>query len=101
MATRKPFLVLGAGLMGKAIAFDLVHSSPHFTVTLADIDNERARQAAVAVDATRVHPRGLDVRSHAEIVRLMSEHDVVISAVTFHLNYLLTKAAIETGCHFC
>ncbi len=31
----------------------------------------------------------------------MSEHTVVISAVTFHLNYLLTKAAIEAGCHFC
>jgi lysine 6-dehydrogenase len=101
MPTRKPFLVLGAGLMGKAIAFDLVHSSPDYSVTLADIDNERARQAAVALDFQRVHPHGIDVRNYQEIVRLMSEHTVVISAVTFHLNYLLTKAAIEAGCHFC
>ncbi len=101
MPTRKPFLVLGAGLMGKAIAFDLVHSSPHYTITLADIDKERAQQAADALDMQRVHPRGIDVRNYQEIVRLMSEHTVVISAVTFHLNYLLTKAAIEAGCHFC
>ena len=49
----------------------------------------------------RVHPRGHDVRNHGEVVRLMSEHAVVISAVTFHLNYLLAKAAIEAGSHFC
>ncbi len=101
MPTRKPFLVLGAGSMGKAIAFDIINSSPHFTVTLADIDIDRARQAASAIDAERVHPRAVDVRSHGEIVRLMSEHAVVISAVTFHLNYLLAKAAIEAGSHFC
>jgi len=101
MSPRKPFLVLGAGLMGKAIAFDLANSDPKFTVTLADIDQVRARQTAAAIDAARVRPRGLDVRDHAELVRLMSEHAVVVSAVTFHLNYLLTKAALEAGCHFC
>jgi len=101
MSPRKPFLVLGAGLMGKAIVFDIVNSNTNFTVTLADIDQGRAVQAANAVDAMRVHPRGLDVRDHAELVRLMSEHAVVISAVTFHLNYVLAKAAIEAGCHFC
>ena len=31
----------------------------------------------------------------------MSQHIVAVSAVTFHLNYLLTKAAIEAGTHFC
>ena len=87
--------------MGKAIAFDLVHSSSHFSVTLADIDNERARQTSNALDPQRIHPHGIDVRNFREVVRLMSEHSVVISAVTFHLNYLLTKAAIEAGCHFC
>ena len=101
MSPRKPFLVLGAGLMGKAIVFDIVNSNTNFTVTLADIDQGRAVQAANAVDAMRVHPRGLDVRDHAELARLMSEHAVVISAVTFHLNYVLAKAAIEAGCHFC
>jgi lysine 6-dehydrogenase len=101
MPTRKPFLVLGADLMGKAIAFDLVHSSPHFSVTLADIDNERALQASKAFDPQRVHPHEIDVRNFREVVQLMSAHSVVISAVTFHLNYLLSKAAIEAGCHFC
>ena len=101
MSERKPFLVLGAGLMGRALAFDLVHSSPGRSVTLADIDITRATNAANAVDPKRVVPRQLDVQDHAEVVRLMAEHRVVISAVTFHHNHLLTKAAIEAGCHFC
>ena len=101
MSSRKPFLVLGAGLMGKAIAFDLVHSSPHFTVTLADIDFERASRVAASIDPKRISPQKIDAHNHADVVRLMGQHTVVISAVTFHLNYLLTKAAIEAGSHFC
>ncbi|MGA9406278.1 MAG: saccharopine dehydrogenase C-terminal domain-containing protein [Bacteroidota bacterium] len=101
MPTQKSFLVLGAGLMGKAITFDLIHSYPDYTVTLADIDGERARQAANDLDPQRIHPQGIDVRNYDEIVRMMSGHAVVISAVTFHLNYLLIKAAIEAGRHFC
>ncbi len=101
MTARKPFLVLGAGLMGRAIAFDLVNSSPLFTVTVADIDPEKARRASADIDAARVHSRTLDVRNQAELFRLMSEHAVVVSAVTFHLNYFLAKTAIEAGSHFC
>lgn len=101
MSERKPYLVLGAGLMGKAIAFDLVHSSSGTAVTLADLDLHRAREAAAAIDADRVTPRQVDVRNHDQVVRLMREHRVVASAVIYHLNYRLTKAAIEAGVHFC
>src|SRR5450759_3106202 len=101
MSTRKPFLVLGAGLMGKAIAFDLVHSSPDFTVTLADVDLERASRVAASIDPKRISPQKIDAQNHGDVVQLMSQHTVAISAVTFHLNYLLTKAAIEAGSHFC
>ncbi|HTY11840.1 MAG TPA: saccharopine dehydrogenase C-terminal domain-containing protein [Bacteroidota bacterium] len=101
MPTRKPFLVLGAGLMGNAIAYDLIHSSPHYAVTLADLDGERARQTASALDMDRAHPQRIDVRNFDDVVRLMAGHSVVISAVTFHLNLLLAKAAIKAGAHFC
>lgn len=101
MSSRKPFLVLGAGLMGKAIAFDLVHSSPDFTVTLADVDIERASRVAASINPKRISPEKIDAQNHNDVVRLMSQHTVAISAVTFHLNYLLTKAAIDAGSHFC
>ncbi len=101
MSERKPFLVLGAGLMGRALAFDLVHSSPEWSVTLADIDLTRATNIANTVAPKRIRARQLDVQNYGEVVKLMAEHRVVISAVTFHHNHLLTKAAIEAGCHFC
>jgi len=93
--------VLGAGLMGKAIAFDLLRSSPDYTITMADIDGERAHQAANSIDPVRTRVMRIDARNYDEVVRLMAEHTVVISAVTFHLNYMLMKAAIDAGCHFC
>ena len=87
--------------MGKAIAFDLVQSFPDFTVTLADVDLERASRVAASIDPKRISPQKIDAQNHGDVVRLMSQHTVAISAVTFHLNYLLTKAAIEAGSHFC
>ena len=87
--------------MGKAIAFDLVHSSPDFTITLADVDFERALRVAASIDPKRIIPQEIDAHNHGEVAELMSQHTVAISAVTFHLNYLLTKAAIEAGSHFC
>lgn len=101
MASRKPFLVLGAGMMGKAIVFDLVNSSPDSLVTLADVDGERARAIAENIGRGRVEPRLLDVQDYNETVELMARHVMTISAVTFHYNYSLTKAAIEAGSHFC
>lgn len=99
--SRKPFLVLGAGLLGKAIAYDLINSHPRFTVTLADIDVEQAQQTAIAVNPQRITVRGIDVRDYGSVVRLMADHAVTVSAVTFHHNYSLTRAALEAGSHFC
>jgi len=98
---RKPFLILGAGLMGKAIAQDLMNSDPEYTVTLADLDAGRARHLADAIDPHRIAVQQIDVRDFAKVVALMSEHSVAVSAVTFHHNLTLTKAAIEAGTHYC
>ncbi len=87
--------------MGKTIAFDLIHSSPDFTVTLADVDLERASRVAASIDPKRISAEKIDAHNHVDVVRLMSQHTVAISAVTFHLNYLLTKAAIDASTHFC
>jgi lysine 6-dehydrogenase len=87
--------------MGKAITFDLVHSSPDFTVTLADIDIERATRVAKSIDPMRIASQKIDAQNHDAVVQLMSQHTVVVSAVTFHFNLLLTKAAIQARSHFC
>lgn len=94
------YLVLGAGMMGSAAAFDLARSKGTTLVTLADIDGERAHSSARAVKPAIVHPVELDVNSFDGTVRLMAQHDCAIGATSFLHNVLLTKAAIESGTHF-
>ena len=101
MAQRKSFLVLGAGLMGSAVAFDLVRSSPKYSITVADANEETAATAVKSYKSKRVTAVQVDVQDTDEVIALMSEHAVTISAVPFHHNYHLTTAAIKAGSHFC
>jgi lysine 6-dehydrogenase len=94
------YLVLGAGMMGSATAFDLARSKGTTLLTIADINGERAHSSARAIRSAIARPVALDVNSFDETVRLMAQHDCAIGATSFHHNVLLTKAAIESGTHF-
>jgi lysine 6-dehydrogenase len=93
-------LVVGAGMMGSALAYDLAHSDNVEKVYLADIDFDRAESAAKMIVANVV-PIKLDVNSRDDVVYVMEQVDVVCGATSYNHNLLLTKAAIETGKHFC
>lgn len=91
-------LVLGAGMMGSAIAYDLAGSGA--SVTLADIDGERSRRVAAAIGSGATAAT-LDINDRPGVVKLMRAVEVVIGASSYTHNLLLTRAAIEAGVHFC
>lgn len=95
------FLVIGSGLMGSAIAYDLARSQGVECVTLADISLERSRQVAEKIGSPLVHPIALDANDYAGVVKAMGGHDGVVGATSFHHNYMLSRAAIESRVHFC
>jgi lysine 6-dehydrogenase len=95
-------LVLGAGRMGLGAAYDLAHNSPDVqTVTVADVDAERARAVASAVGSEKLAPVQVDVNDQARTVALMRGHDSVVSCVTYFHNLQLARAAIEARVNFC
>ncbi|HEX8459405.1 MAG TPA: saccharopine dehydrogenase C-terminal domain-containing protein [Pyrinomonadaceae bacterium] len=95
-------LVLGAGRMGLGAAYDLAHNSPDVqSVTVADIDAERARSVVAAAGSPKLVPAALDANDHAQTVALMRGHDAVISCVTYFHNLQLARAAIEARANFC
>jgi lysine 6-dehydrogenase len=95
-------LVLGAGRMGLGAAFDLAHNSEEVeSVTVADIDEGRARAVVETVGGERLRPAQVDVTDSAKVVELMRGHDACISCVTYSLNLSLARAAIEAGVNFC
>lgn len=55
------YIILGSGLMGGALAYDLVRSPGVTSVTLADADEGRAVEAARRIGSDVVRPLRLDV----------------------------------------
>lgn len=97
-------LVLGSGMMGSALAYDLVHSPSVEEVIIADIDEARAKSVALSFDNPKQdrHAKGirLDINYYDDVVAAMSGMDAAIGAVSYTYNYILSKAAIEAGVHF-
>src|ERR1041385_6406135 len=93
-------LVIGAGMMGSALAYDLAHSEEVSSVILADINQERAETVARSI-GKNVTSKKLDTGYFDDVVEAMRGADVAIGATSYQHNYLLTKAAIEAGIHFC
>src|SRR3989440_9365392 len=95
-------LVLGAGRMGLGAAYDLAHNSEGVeSVTVADVDEARARAVCETLKSERARPAQLDVDDHARAVELMRGHDAAISCVTYFHNLGLARAAIEARTNFC
>jgi lysine 6-dehydrogenase len=95
-------LILGAGRMGLGAAYDLAHNSPDVSsVTVADVDGERARAVVETVGGAKLAAAQVDVEDSARVVALMRGHDAALSCVTYFHNLALARAAIEARTNFC
>ena len=97
-------LVIGAGMMGAAAAYDMARTPAVEAVTLADSDVRRAKGAAKRINKlarrTKVTPSHLDASRESDAAKLMRGHDAALSAVPYFLNAGLARAAVKAGCHF-
>lgn len=97
-------LVIGAGMMGSAAAYDMARSAEIELVTLVDKDLRRATDAAARINrlgrTRKVRPMKVNATSASGIVKVMRNHDAALSAVPYFYNLPLAKAAIQAGCHF-
>src|SRR5579872_1304942 len=96
-------LVLGAGMMGSSAAYDMARSPQVESVTLADLDKARVRDAVRRINKLagnkKVAAAQVDASKPGKASRLMRGHDGVLSAVPYFYNLELCKAAIGAGCH--
>jgi lysine 6-dehydrogenase len=94
------YTVIGAGMMGSAAAYDLATSHPHDEVVLADINLQRATQAGKAIPGN-VTPLRLDVNNTKDLIKALQGSNAAISAVSYAVNYQISKAALQAGVHLC
>ena len=96
------YLLLGAGLQGTAIAWDLLRQVDD-TRTLTVVDRDPAaltRLKGRLGEDSRLVPLQIDVEDGERLAPLMRDADAVISAVNYWFNDSLTALAIANGAHF-
>lgn len=91
--------VLGAGLMGKEVARDLVKSDKVEKVYLADLDVGQTTLFAELLKSDKLEVLHLDANDDAELKWIMAKADVVINALFYTFNEKVARMAIEVGVH--
>ncbi|MCH8288199.1 MAG: saccharopine dehydrogenase NADP-binding domain-containing protein [Candidatus Marinimicrobia bacterium] len=94
-------LILGAGRMGRAIAFDCLKQKDVKKVIVADKSEDQIKTSLHGIENPKLHSAILDVTNLSDAASLMAGNSVVISAVPYMYNLNLAKTAVETGCNFC
>ncbi|MCS7065709.1 MAG: saccharopine dehydrogenase NADP-binding domain-containing protein [Fimbriimonadales bacterium] len=97
MKTR--YAILGAGMQGPAVAYDLARFGDPELIYLADIDMERATHKAEWVNQliqhTLVYPKRVDARDEKQVRNYFEQADVIISAVPWQMNIRLAQLALD------
>lgn len=92
-------VVLGAGLMGKEAARDLVKSDAVEQVYLADLHVRQAEDFAAELMSIKLDVLWLDATNEEQLADVMSLGDVVINALFYTFNETVARIAIEKGIH--
>ncbi len=87
----KKVIVLGAGMVGRAIVFDL---SGKYNVTVVDIDESALENCKEHYNVRTINEDLSDINSLAEI---LDEAELVVSAVPGFMGYNTLKTAIKKG----
>jgi lysine 6-dehydrogenase len=94
------FLVLGAGMMGAALAKDLIESDREHTVTLADRSSAQLERAAGTVSSERLTLLELDITEENRSDAAFRGSDVVLGALPHAQSLQALATAVRSGVHF-
>jgi len=93
-------LILGAGMMGRAIAYDLSRFSDFDDIVIGEKDSKTRLSAKRFLQGTGIKTIAMNAESPYEIKRRLQKGDVVISALPYRYNYRLATLALQTKTHF-
>ncbi len=94
------FVVLGAGLMGRAVVYDLARSRGVREIIVADFEAARAREVAREFGGGRARAAQADARDIAGLARLLRGCDVAVNCAQYQLNLQVMRAALRARVHY-
>jgi lysine 6-dehydrogenase len=87
-------IVLGCGNIGSVIAKDVAGSLPSAEVVIADVDKNRAREAASRIGLKNVSWAQTNATNRSELSSKLKSFDVAVGALPGELGYQACKASI-------
>ena len=88
------FTVLGAGMMGRAVVYDLARAADVSSLVVADFDLGRAREVAGKFGKGKARAAFADVRETAKLGRLLRGATAVVNCTQYNWNLEVMKAAL-------
>ncbi|HDL03053.1 MAG TPA: saccharopine dehydrogenase [candidate division Zixibacteria bacterium] len=92
--------VIGSGLMGRAVAYDVSRAENVEKVGLYDFDLDLAEEIARKYGNNITVAGRIDAGNEDEVAEVLKDYDACVSAVTYRFNPGLTRAAIDSKTHF-
>jgi lysine 6-dehydrogenase len=93
-------VVLGAGLMGRAVVYDLAGAREVRNIVAADFDRARAHEVARKFGRGKAHGAFADVRDTQHLSKLLRGCDVVVNCTQYNWNLDVMRAALAAQVHY-
>src|SRR6266581_1107728 len=90
----------GAGAMGRIAVRTLTEYEDIDQVTIADYNEDRAREVASALNSSKIQIRQIDVNDADRLSALVRGANVVLNAVEYVFNLPILKACIQEKVHY-
>ena len=87
-------VVLGSGMMGQAIAYDLANYSKFDCVTIADKDKKILQSTIDFLNKKEIDFQTINVEKTEDVTYFLKNYDIAISAVPYKYNFELAKTAM-------
>jgi lysine 6-dehydrogenase len=93
-------VVLGAGLMGRAVVYDLGGAREVRSIVVADFDRPRADDVARKFGRGKARGAFADVRQTKRLAKLLNGCDVVVNCTQYNWNLEVMRAALAAQVHY-
>lgn len=90
----------GAGAMGRVTVRTLTEYEDVDQITIADYNEEHARELAAALKSSKIQVRQIDVNDEERLRSLLRGSNVVLSAVDYVYNLPVLRACIAEKVHY-
>lgn len=93
-------VVLGAGLMGRAVVYDLGGAREVKNIVVADFDRGRAHDIARKFGHGIARAAFADVRDTKHLAKLLQGYDAVVNCTQYNWNLDVMRAALAARIHY-